>query len=192
MKAKRPSAAKTRMPQLCRRVLAGTSGEANPLNHPSPLETIRSEDDRSDYRKPDENSTLPCSPLWTGAHGRRPGPAASYGYPPVKIRWSGRGGMGGRRNLSSKRRCPPGMPSTSTSLTRTTGRPRKKCIEYSPHMEQQHGLLVVDKPRGLSSAQCTNRFKRLGQKKIGHAGTLDPMAQGVLLVLLGHATKISG
>lgn len=71
----------------------------------------------------------------------------------------------------------------------TTG---KKCIEYSPHMEQQHGLLVVDKPRGLSSAQCTNRFKRLGQKKIGHAGTLDPMAQGVLLVLLGHATKISG
>ena len=44
----------------------------------------------------------------------------------------------------------------------------------------------------LSSAQCTNRFKRLGQKKIGHAGTLDPMAQGVLLVLLGHATKISG
>lgn len=67
MRAKRPSAAKTRMPQLCRRVLAGTSGEANPLNHPSPLETIRSEDDRSDYRKPDGNSTLPCSPLWTGA-----------------------------------------------------------------------------------------------------------------------------
>ena len=38
--------------QPCRRALAGTSGEANPLNHPSPLETIRSEDDRSDYRKP--------------------------------------------------------------------------------------------------------------------------------------------
>ena len=86
----------------------------------------------------------------------------------------------------------PGCLRTSTSLTRTTGRPEKKGIEYSPHMEQQHGLLVVDKPRGLSSAQCTNRFKRLGQKKIGHAGTLDPMAQGVLLVLLGHATKISG
>ena len=165
MKAKRPSAAKTRMPQLCRRVLAGTSGEANPLNHPSPLETIRSEDDRSDYRKPDGNSTLPCSPLWTGAHGRRPGPAASYGYPPVKIRWSGRGGMGGRRNLSSKRRCPPRMPSTSTSLTRTTGRPRKKCIEYSPHMEQQHGLLVVDKPRGLSSARVPTDSNGWGRKR---------------------------
>ncbi len=59
-------------------------------------------------------------------------------------------------------------------------------------MEQMNGLLVVNKPRGMSSAQCTNRLKRLGQKKIGHAGTLDPMAQGVLLVLLGHATKLSG
>ncbi len=59
-------------------------------------------------------------------------------------------------------------------------------------MKQLHGLLVVDKPRGMSSRQCINRIKRLEQKKIGHAGTLDPMAQGVLLVLLGHATKISG
>lgn len=96
-----------------------------------------------------------------------------------------------RRGPVLRKALPPGCLRTSTSLTRTTGRPGKKCIEYSPHMEQQHGLLVVDKPRGLSSAQCTNRFKRLGQKKIGHAGTLDPMAQGVLLVLLGHATKIS-
>lgn len=59
-------------------------------------------------------------------------------------------------------------------------------------MEQQHGILVLDKPRGLSSAQCVARIKRLGQKKIGHAGTLDPMATGVLLVLLGNATKLSG
>ncbi len=59
-------------------------------------------------------------------------------------------------------------------------------------MEQQHGVLVVDKPQGLTSAQCVARLKRLGQKKIGHAGTLDPLAQGVLLILLGHATKISG
>jgi len=58
-------------------------------------------------------------------------------------------------------------------------------------MEQQHGLLVLAKPRGLSSAQCIGRVKRLGQKKIGHAGTLDPMAEGVLLVLLGAATKLS-
>lgn len=59
-------------------------------------------------------------------------------------------------------------------------------------MEQQNGILVLNKPKGLSSAQCVARIKRLGQKKIGHAGTLDPMATGVLLVLLGHATKLSG
>ena len=59
-------------------------------------------------------------------------------------------------------------------------------------MEQQHGILVLDKPKGFSSARCVARLKRLGQKKIGHAGTLDPMATGVLLVLLGHATKLSG
>lgn len=118
------------------------------------------------------------APLSGRGRGRRPNPAASSGYPPVKSRWSGRSGMRRGGDLSSERRRPPGMPSTSTSLTRTTGRPRKKCIEYSPHMEQQHGLLVVDKPRGLSSAQCTNRFKRLGQKKIGHAGHPGPDGSG--------------
>ncbi len=58
---------------------------------------------------------------------------------------------------------------------------------------QQDGILVLDKPSGPSSASCIARIKRqLGQKKIGHAGTLDPMASGVLLVLLGQATKLSG
>ncbi len=57
---------------------------------------------------------------------------------------------------------------------------------------QNHGVLVVHKPTGITSARCLTTLKRLGQKKIGHAGTLDPMAEGVLLVLLGHATKISG
>lgn len=62
---------------------------------------------------------------------------------------------------------------------------------YTP--PQQDGVLVLDKPGGMTSAACIARVKRhLGQKKIGHAGTLDPMATGVLLVLLGQATKISG
>jgi len=58
-------------------------------------------------------------------------------------------------------------------------------------MQQLDGILVLNKPKGLSSAQCISRLKRLGQKKIGHGGTLDPMAEGVLLVLLGQATKLS-
>lgn len=58
---------------------------------------------------------------------------------------------------------------------------------------QQDGVLVIDKPKGPSSGTCIGWVKRkLGQKKIGHAGTLDPMASGVLIVLLGQGTKLSG
>ncbi len=57
---------------------------------------------------------------------------------------------------------------------------------------QLDGVLVLNKPSGPSSSQCLGAVKRAtGQKKIGHAGTLDPLAQGVLLVLLGQATKLS-
>ena len=58
---------------------------------------------------------------------------------------------------------------------------------------QQDGVLVLRKPSGPTSAACIAKIKRhLGQKKIGHAGTLDPMASGILLVLLGQGTKLSG
>lgn len=51
----------------------------------------------------------------------------------------------------------------------------------------------MHKPGGPTSTECLNQIKRnLGQKKIGHAGTLDPMATGVLVVLLGQATKLAG
>ncbi len=54
------------------------------------------------------------------------------------------------------------------------------------------GILVVDKPEGLSSAAVVGRLKRkLKVKKIGHTGTLDPFATGVLLIAVGQATRIS-
>lgn len=53
------------------------------------------------------------------------------------------------------------------------------------------GLVVVDKPRGLTSNQVLSRVRRLaGQKKVGYAGTLDPLATGVLIFALGKATKV--
>ncbi len=56
-----------------------------------------------------------------------------------------------------------------------------------------HGVLVIDKPRGLSSAQVVARVRReLREKSAGHTGTLDPMATGVLPIVLGEATKIAG
>jgi tRNA pseudouridine55 synthase len=53
-----------------------------------------------------------------------------------------------------------------------------------------NGWLVLDKPLEISSANALNKIKRLlGLKKLGHAGTLDPMASGVLVVGIGEATK---
>nr|WP_059393115.1 tRNA pseudouridine(55) synthase TruB [Fructobacillus tropaeoli] len=53
------------------------------------------------------------------------------------------------------------------------------------------GLLVVNKPKEMSSFGVVARLRRVtGQKKIGHAGTLDPNVEGVLVVALGKATKL--
>jgi tRNA pseudouridine55 synthase len=55
------------------------------------------------------------------------------------------------------------------------------------------GVAVVDKPRGVTSHTVVAQARRLfGRKDVGHAGTLDPMATGVLLVLVGQACKLSG
>lgn len=55
-----------------------------------------------------------------------------------------------------------------------------------------NGVLVVNKPEGLSSHQVISKIKKiLKVKKIGHAGTLDPLATGVLVVLINDATKLS-
>lgn len=53
------------------------------------------------------------------------------------------------------------------------------------------GVLVIDKPLGLTSFDVVARVRRLlGEKRVGHAGTLDPLATGVLVVCLGEATKL--
>ena len=54
------------------------------------------------------------------------------------------------------------------------------------------GLLLINKPSGITSFSAVSRVKRIsGQKRVGHTGTLDPMATGVLPVLLGRATALS-
>jgi tRNA pseudouridine55 synthase len=55
------------------------------------------------------------------------------------------------------------------------------------------GLLVVDKPAGWTSHDVVGRVRRLARtRKVGHAGTLDPMATGVLLLGVGRATRLLG
>ena len=57
-------------------------------------------------------------------------------------------------------------------------------------MTRFHGILVIDKPAGWTSHDVVGWTRRwLGQKKVGHAGTLDPAATGVLPVVVGDATR---
>ena len=54
------------------------------------------------------------------------------------------------------------------------------------------GVLIIDKPKGPTSHDVVAKLRRaLGTREIGHAGTLDPMATGVLVVCVGEATKLS-
>ena len=53
------------------------------------------------------------------------------------------------------------------------------------------GVLVCDKPAGLTSHDVVARVRRLaGQRRVGHGGTLDPPATGVLVLALGRATRL--
>lgn len=64
-------------------------------------------------------------------------------------------------------------------------------------MNAPSGFLNIDKPRGITSHDVVNRVRRAARAafgvklKVGHAGTLDPMATGVLIVCLGAATRLS-
>ena len=61
-----------------------------------------------------------------------------------------------------------------------------------------HGWLLLDKPRGMGSTQAVGAVKRnlreagFAKVKVGHGGTLDPLAEGVLPIALGEATKLAG
>ena len=60
-------------------------------------------------------------------------------------------------------------------------------------MSSAPGIVVVDKPGGMTSHDVVGRCRRIfGTRKVGHAGTLDPMATGVLVVGIERATKILG
>lgn len=53
-------------------------------------------------------------------------------------------------------------------------------------------MLAVDKPRGMTSHDVVNACRRIfGEKRVGHAGTLDPAAEGVLIMLVGPATRLN-
>ena len=110
------------------------------------------------------------------------------------------GGQGARR-----RRWPPPRPAPSTPArptpTRRTARPTRSPRADEPGAEEPgrarplsptpDGILVVDKPQGWTSHDVVARARRLcATRKVGHAGTLDPMATGVLVLGVGRATRL--
>ena len=68
---------------------------------------------------------------------------------------------------------------------------RQSCGKEST-MAFVDGVLIIDKPPGLTSHDVVARVRRLlGEKRVGHTGTLDPFATGVLVVLVGRATRLA-
>jgi tRNA pseudouridine55 synthase len=58
--------------------------------------------------------------------------------------------------------------------------------------QEYNGILLIDKPAGITSHDVVDRVRRvLHMKKVGHAGTLDPNATGLMLILVGKGTKAS-
>src|SRR5215831_10258304 len=59
-------------------------------------------------------------------------------------------------------------------------------------MARMDGVLIIDKPAGITSHDVVARARRiLGERRIGHTGTLDPFATGVLVLLVGRATRLA-
>lgn len=53
------------------------------------------------------------------------------------------------------------------------------------------GIIIVNKPKGITSHDVVYRVKKIFKEKVGHTGTLDPNATGVLPLLIGEGTKLS-
>lgn len=92
--------------------------------------------------------------------------------------------------------CPRKSPSGDQSVTERSGCPKKTGFRgrwIAPRREVAlSGIVNVDKPAGMTSHDVVDAVRRMaGQRKVGHAGTLDPLASGVLLVCLGQATRVA-
>ena len=104
-------------------------------------------------------------------------------------------GRGGRRRGVRRR----GRPVPQAARGRRARRrraddvPTRTSTRVRRVTEDVAGLVVVDKPAGLTSHDVVARVRRLaGTRKVGHAGTLDPMATGVLVLGVNRATRLLG
>src|SRR6202050_4657340 len=74
------------------------------------------------------------------------------------------------------------LPTLRTLATNTNGAP----------LARMDGIILIDKPSGITSAEVVRRIKaRVKPSRVGHLGTLDPFATGVLPIMVGEATKLA-
>ncbi len=113
-----------------------------------------------------------------------PGRDPRDGGPP---RGAAEGRRGGRRG-GARAGGPGHVRRRRRSVPAPGGRGRGRRVT-----EADSGILVIDKPGGMTSHDVVARARRiLGTRKVGHAGTLDPMATGVLILGVGRATRLLG
>lgn len=67
----------------------------------------------------------------------------------------------------------------------------KKDVPIDTERKSMDGIIVVNKPKGCTSHDIVYKIKKLFNEKVGHTGTLDPMAEGVLPILIGKGTLLS-
>lgn len=98
------------------------------------------------------------------------------------------GGLFITTSLRSLRPCDPSAKAPAATVDRCERYPERMARSPRPATS---GIIVVDKPLGLSSMDVVRVVRRkAGGAKTGHAGTLDPLATGVLVVCLGKGTKL--
>src|ERR1700734_1061392 len=65
-------------------------------------------------------------------------------------------------------------------------------LQITRYQTLMNGIVVINKPPGLTSHDVVNRVRRsLGQRSVGHLGTLDPAATGVLPIVVGNLTRLA-
>src|SRR5688572_27542533 len=80
----------------------------------------------------------------------------------------------------------------SQQMRNARSTPVCKCRGESTRISQVDGILIIDKPPGLTSHDVVSRVRRiLKTRRVGHTGTLDPFATGVMVILVGQATRLA-
>src|SRR5438132_10646933 len=86
---------------------------------------------------------------------------------------------------------PPASAPTTASTRSCGGSSTSFLLRADRPFMATHGVIVVDKPAGWTSHDVVAKIRKIyHQRRVGHAGTLDPDATGVLLVGLGRATRL--